>query len=114
MWDEAVFEEHERMVKISVWLAVPRTEVPTGGKIMSSTLAMKKKSNGRYRARLNARGCGQVDGVHYDSTSISSHITNDATVRIVLVLSLIFGSADELVDVQGAFLCGNFKKEEHI
>jgi hypothetical protein len=29
-WDEDVLEEHERMVKISVLLAVPRNEVPPG------------------------------------------------------------------------------------
>jgi hypoxanthine phosphoribosyltransferase len=56
-WDEAVFEEHERMVKITVWLAVPKKKVPEGVKSMSSTWVMKKKSNGKFRARLNERGC---------------------------------------------------------
>jgi hypothetical protein len=47
---------------------------------------MKKKSNGKYRVILNARGYEQIDGIHFDSTSIASPVTNDATVRIVLVL----------------------------
>jgi hypothetical protein len=109
-WDEAVFEDQEIMVNTSVWLAVPRKDVPAGAIIVSSTLVVKKKSNGQYRAILIARGYEQIDGVHYDSTRIYSPVTNDATVRIVLVLSLIFGWAAEFIYVQGGFLCGNFKK----
>jgi hypothetical protein len=45
---------------------VPKKEVPAEAKILSSTQAMKKKSNGKCRARLNARGYEHVDGVHYD------------------------------------------------
>jgi hypothetical protein len=69
-WENAVFEEHERMVKNQVWRAVPKTDVPRNAKVMSSTWAMKKKSNGTYQARLNARGYEQVDGIHYDSSNI--------------------------------------------
>jgi hypothetical protein len=52
------------MVKTQVWRAVPKKDVPRSAKVMSSTWAMKKKSNGTYCARLNARGYEQVDGVH--------------------------------------------------
>jgi hypothetical protein len=52
--ENAVFEEHERMVKNQVWIAVPTKDVPKNAKVMSSIWAMKKKSNGTYRARLNA------------------------------------------------------------
>jgi hypothetical protein len=114
IWDEAVFKEHEQMVNINIWTSVSRREVPTGAKMLSSTWAMKKKSNGKYIVRLNARGYGQVGGVHYDLTINSSPLINGATVRSVLVLSLISGWSFELIYVQGAFLCGNFKKEEHI
>jgi hypothetical protein len=55
-WENVIFEEHERMVKNQVWRAVPKNYVPRNAKVMTSTWAMKKKSNGTYRARLNARG----------------------------------------------------------
>jgi hypothetical protein len=45
-WEDAVFEEHERMVKNQVWRAVPKKYVPKNAKVMTSTWAMKKKSNG--------------------------------------------------------------------
>jgi hypothetical protein len=110
----AVFEEHERMVKYQVWRAVPKKDVPKNAKVMSSTWAMKKKSNGTYCDRLNARDCEQVDGIHYDSSNISSPVRNDATIRIIMVLMIIFKWSAQLVDVKGAFLCGNFKYGEEI
>jgi hypothetical protein len=99
-WENAVFEEHERIVKNQVWRAVPKKDVPTNAKVMSSTWAMKKKSNGTYRSRLNARGYEQVDGIHYDSSNISSPVTNDATIRIIMVLMIIFKWSAQLVDVE--------------
>jgi hypothetical protein len=102
------------MVKNQVWRAVPKKDVPKDIKFMSSTWAMNKKSNGTYRARLNARGYEQVDGIHYDSSNISSPVTNDATIRIIMVLMIIFKWSAQLVDVKGAFLCGNFKDGEEI
>jgi len=36
---------------------------------------------------------------------------NKATIRIILVLLIIFRWTDELVDVEGAFLFGNFQGE---
>jgi hypothetical protein len=113
-WENAVFEEHEIMVKNQVWRAVPKKDVPRNAEVMSSTWAMKKKSNGTYRARLNARGYEQVDGIHYDSSNISSPVTNDTTIRIIMVLMIIFKWSAQLVDVKGAFLCGNFKDGEEI
>ena len=113
-WDLAVKEEHERMISMNVWKAVPKDEVPKDAKIITTTWAMKKKANGRFRARVNARGFMQVDGEHYNSDNISSPVTNEATIRVVLVLSVIFRWTNELIDVKGAFLCGNFQEEKPI
>jgi hypothetical protein len=55
-WIKAVQEEHDRMIKCRVWV-------------------MKKKPNRSYRARINARGFEQLDGLHYDSLSTSSPVT---------------------------------------
>jgi len=88
-WAKAVEEEHQRMLKYKVWKQVRREDVPKDATIITSTLAMKKKSNGTYRARLNGRGYEQIDGKHYDGTSIASPVTNDATIRITMVLMLL-------------------------
>jgi len=90
-WDLAVKEEHERMMAMNVWKAVPKDEVPKDAKVITTTWAMKKKANGRSRARVNARGFLHVDGEHYNSDNISSPVTNEATIRVVLVLSYFIG-----------------------
>jgi hypothetical protein len=102
------------MVKNQVWRAVPKKDVPKNAKVMSSTWAMKKKSYGTYRARLNSRGYEQVYVIHYESSNISSPVTNDAIISIITVLMIIFKWSAQLVDVKGAFLCGNFKDGEEI
>ena len=113
-WQEAIKQEHQRMVDKKVWQPVHRFDVPDDAKIMSSTWAMKKKSNGTYRARLNARGYEQIDGEHYDGTSIHAPVTNDTTVRIVMVLGIMASWASQIVDVQGAFLNGNLDANDKL
>jgi hypothetical protein len=113
-WQKAVDEEHERMKKMAVWKAVLKEEIPKHAKVLTSTWAMKKKSNGTYRARLNARGYEQVDGEHYQSHSISSPVSNEVTIRIVFTLMLMAGWVGELLDVKGAFLHGDFEDEEDV
>ena len=87
-----------------------KKNVPRGAKILTSTWAMKKKANGVRRARLNGRGYEQVDGIHYDSSSIHAPVTNDVTVRIVVTLALMAGWLGQLIDVDGAFLCGRLRE----
>ena len=55
-WKKAVEEEHDRMVKMNVWGATKITDIPNNVKLITLTCAMKKKSNGIFRARVNARG----------------------------------------------------------
>ena len=59
---------------------------------------MKKKASGKFRARLNARGYEQVDGIHYKSDDIAAPVANDMTIRIL--------------DIVGAFLNGRFDNGE--
>ena len=78
------------------------------------TWAMKKKCIGKLRGRLNVRGFKQIDGEHYDSSSIASPVTNDATVRILMTLMIItnwFATGD---DIEGAFLHGTFEDDKVI
>ncbi len=111
-WIKGVNEEHERFKKHKVFKAVPRSQVPPRHKILTSTWAMKKKANGTYRARLNARGYEQVPGKHYDPNSIAAPVTSDVTIRIVLTLLLLARWYAELIDVKGAFLHGEFEEGE--
>jgi hypothetical protein len=113
-WEKAVLEEHQRMEKHKVFQAVTRDELPVGATVLTSTWAMKKKANGTYRARLNARGYEQIDGEHYDENTKAAPVVNEATIRIVLILMVMAGWYCELLDVKGAFLHGEFDKGQKI
>ena len=113
-WKVAVKEEWERFGKYNVFQPVKREDVPDDAKFVSTTWAMKKKSNGTLRARLNTRGYEQEDSIHYDGQSIASPVTTDVTVRVVLTLMLMCGWTAKLLDVKGAFLHGEFDNGEQI
>ena len=113
-WEESVAQEHEQMVKNKVWKFMRFKDVPKDVDIIDSTQAMKKKSNGEYRARLAAQGFKQMQGKSFVHHNISSPVVHDITMHIVLVLMLMGKLAAHLVDVNGAFLLGCFKHEELI
>ena len=73
-WQEAIKDEHNRMMKMQVWQKVKKADLPADAKILTSTWAMKKKANGTYQARLNGRGYEQVDGIHFDSVMLMNRI----------------------------------------
>ncbi len=54
---------------------------------------------------MNARGFKQVEGQHYDDKTISSPITNSATIRIMLTLMIMAEMLAHVVDVKGAHSC---------
>ena len=113
-WKRAVKEEWERFKKYNVFMPVKRNDVPDNAKFVSTTWAMKKKSNGTLRARLNMRGYEQQEGIHYDEQAIASPVTTDVTVRVCMVLMLMAGWTAKLVDIKGAFLHGEFDNNEKI
>ena len=79
---------------------------------LTSTRAFKKKSNGNLRGRLNAHGFKQKEGVHFKKNSISSPVTNEVTIRIVLVIILVMQLLAGVLEVKGAFLQGEFDSDE--
>ncbi len=85
-WEEEIMNEYERFKKFNVVTVVPSSELPENVKVMSTTWAMKKKTNGKRRGRLNARGYEQFEGIHHHSDSIAAPVTNPNTIHIVWTL----------------------------
>jgi hypothetical protein len=102
------------MVKSDVFEKVKLSEFPSDVKIINTTWAMKKKSNGTLCGRINARGFKQVEGQHYNALSISAPVTNGMTIELVLMLMLASGGIAHVVIVKGAFLYGKFDDGEKI
>ena len=65
---------------------VPRYSLLKISKVLMTTWAMKKKSNGTYRGRINEKGYEQVGGSHYSLDSIAAPVTNPITVCIMPTL----------------------------
>ncbi len=61
-WKVEVENEYNCMVKNKVFETVYKKDLQPGTKIIDSVWAMKKKSNGTLRGRLNTRGFKQVEG----------------------------------------------------
>ena len=110
-WMKEIEQEHERMLKYNVWDLVHMKDVPEATPL-TSTWAFKKKSTGKRRGRLNAHGFKQKPSVHCKKGSVSSPVTNEVTIRIVLVIILLLQLLAGVLDVKGAFLQGNFDDDE--
>ena len=113
-WKVAIQEEYERMKDHDVFKAVPMNQVPDGTKVITATWAMKKKASGKYRARMAARGFQQVDGESYDEHTKASPVVSPMTIMIVFVLMAMASWYGHLLDVNGAFLLGNFERGKKI
>ena len=113
-WKDDVDTEHKKFVENCVWEVRDKNIVPPDEHIISSTWAMKKKSDGTHRARLNAEGFEQDDGVHYTKNYVLAPVVNDITIRIVFTLMIMDAWWSELWDVKRAFLIGRFNKEEEL
>jgi hypothetical protein len=60
------------------------------------------------------QGFCQVEGEHYNGTSISAPVTNAMTIKMTLMLMLMQGRIGHVVDVKGAFLYGKFEDGEKV
>ena len=113
-WIRAVDEEHQRMKDHGVFQPVNQKDLKAGTKIISSTWSMKKKSNGVFRARMVARGFEQIPGKHYDDQTKASPVISHMTVMIMFTLMTMGGLYAHILDVNGAFLLGEFDRGEEI
>ena len=70
VWQEAMVEEYDSIMKIQVWEVVPR---PQGKKVVGSRWIYKVKhaANGsmeKYKACFVAKGFSQKEGIDYEET----------------------------------------------
>ena len=111
-WTKAVDEEHDRIIANDVWQLVPKKDMPKNVKNLTATWTCKLKSNGTKHERINGQGFEQVNGIHYASLSISLLVTNDVSVRIVMVLAIMARWIGRISDTKGVFLKGNLDTDK--
>ena len=114
-WLKEIAKEKARFDKYNALTPVEQNSLPKDAKVLTTTWAIKLKANGTRRGRLNARGYKQVDGSRYASDSIATPVTNPITVQIILMLLCMNPDwTSAVIDVEGAFLQGQFENGEEL
>jgi Reverse transcriptase (RNA-dependent DNA polymerase) len=67
------------------------------------------KRNGIFRARLVACGYSQIPGI-----DCFAPVINDVTLRILLIIMLVWNLKGKVVDIETAFLHGELKEKIHM
>ena len=112
-WKVEVENEKLRFDKFNALTPVKLSELPAGTKLLKTVWAMKRKSNGTFRGRMNAAGYAQVSGEQYLPDSISAPVTNGQSARTLMTLYCMNPDWTAfIVDVEGAFLQGRFNADE--
>lgn len=110
-WKKAMDDEYESLISRGTW---EETELPEGRKANGSRWVYKLKVNSegqisRYKARLVAQGCGQVNGVDYNQTY--APVIAFAVLRLLLGLAFIFNWHVRHIDIKCAYLYGGLNEE---
>ena len=105
-WQRACQYEIDALAKNGTWTLV---DLPTGRKAVKSKWVFKRKADGRFRARLVAKGFTQIHGIDYDETF--SPVARFESLRLLLVLAALEDWEIHQMDVKSAFLNGLLDEE---
>jgi hypothetical protein len=106
VWQDAMTEEYQSIMKNYVWDIVPR---PEGKFVVTSKWIYKIKhavdgSVEKYKARFLARGFSQVEGIDYEETF--APVAGYTSIRTIIVLAASMGWRLHQMDVKTTFLNG--------
>ena len=105
-WQSACQYEIDALAKNGTWTLV---DLPPGRKAVKSKWVFKRKADGRFRARLVAKGFTQVQGIDYDETF--SPVARFESLRLLLALAALEDWEIHQMDVKSAFLNGLLDEE---
>ena len=105
-WREACKYEIDALAQNGTWTLV---ELPPDRKAVKSKWVFKHKADGRFRARLVAKGFTQILGIDYDETF--SPVARFESLRLLLALATLEDWEIHQMDVKSAFLNGLLDEE---
>jgi transposase InsO family protein len=106
-WKQAIEEEIGSLEENNTWSFVNEQEAK-GRKLVTTKWIFTVKSDGRYKARLVARGFQQKYKIDYDETY--SPVVNTTSLRILISIAAAKGLKMKQFDVKTAFLHGDLKE----
>lgn len=105
-WTAACQYEMDALSKNDTWELVV---LPPGRKAIKSKWVFKLKVDGRFRARLVAKGFTQIPGIDYDETF--SPVARFESLQLLLALAALENWEIHQMDVKSAFLNGVLNEE---
>ena len=105
-WKAACQYEIDALAKNGTWVLM---DLPPGRKAVKSKWVFKLKADGRYRARLVAKGFTQIPGLDFDETF--SPVARFESLRMLLALAALEDWHIHQMDVKSAFLNGELEEE---
>ena len=95
-------KEFKYMINKRVWRKYKSKNMPPNRRLVNSKWVFKKKSDGRFRARLVAWGNNQIPGV--DFTQNYSSVVTDVTLCVILIMWFINKWDTQTIDIETLFL----------
>ncbi|TFY51065.1 hypothetical protein EVJ58_g10757 [Rhodofomes roseus] len=105
-WHGAEKSEYDSLIENKTWILVPR---PKNRKVIKNRWVYTIKHDGRYKARVVAKGFTQVWGQDYHETF--SPVARFESVRYLLAHAALEDWEIESMDVKTAFLNGDLDEE---
>src|SRR6266850_3170716 len=105
-WEEACKYEIATLDKNKTWELV---DLSAGRKAVKLKWVFKHKADGRYHARLVAKGFTQIPGLDYDETF--SPVACFESLRLLLALAVLEDWEVHQLDIKSAFLNGVLDEE---
>lgn len=106
-WKKAMSEEFDSLTKMKTWIL---TEKPIDITPLTCRWVLRKKDDGKYKARLVVRGFEQKEGKDY--FEVFSPVARLMSIRLILSIAASEGMKIMTFDVKTAFLHG--KLDERI
>src|SRR5579863_5259083 len=105
-WTDTCQYEINALSKNKTWELV---DLPPDRKAVKSKWVFKLKADGRYRARLVAKGFTQIPGIDYDETF--SPVARFESIRLLLALAALEDWEIHQLDIKSVFLNGVLDEE---
>lgn len=107
-WKKAIHEEKMAILNNETWNYVDAEEA-RGRKILTSKWIFRVKDNGRYKARLCARGFMQTPGQDFEDTY--SPVVNFSSLRTLFAIAATENLNFQIFDITSAFLNGKIEED---
>ncbi|KAL2884528.1 Copia protease [Ceratocystis lukuohia] len=108
-WRVAIDKEIENMLAYNVFEFV---KAPEGRSLIPMKWVFKVKLDGKYKARLVARGDKQKEGIDYNKTFASTAHTD--SWRILMACAVVTGRVVRQADITAAYLHGIIQEDVYV